>query len=323
MNDIKFVAQSPYGGGGACSPVQFAALAIAGGVAETVVCYRAFNERSGVRFGTGMQPPAPEAATASDLQVAWNTSYGLATAAAFTAMFARRYMYEYGATSEDFGQVAVIDRQNAATNPKAWFYKRPITIEDHQKSPMIADPLRLLDCCQESDGGVALVITSTERARDMPHRPGVIHAAAQGFTAGQAQMSSYFREKISGLPEMAMVGRQLWEQSGIGPDDVQAAILYDHFTPYVLFQLEALGFCKRGEAKDFIAEGHLAMGGKLPLNPHGGLLGEAYIHGLNNIAEAVRQIRGTAVNQIANVERLVVTGGTGVPTSALILGTPA
>ena len=132
-------------------------------------------------------------------------------------------------------------------------------------------------------------------------------------------MTSYYRPEINGLPEMGLVGRQLWAQSGLSPSDVQTAVIYDHFTPFVLVQLEELGFCGKGEAKDFIRDGNIEIGGGLPLNTHGGQLGEAYIHGMNGIAEAVRQIRGTSVNQVEGVEHVVVTAGTGVPTSGLIL----
>jgi acetyl-CoA acetyltransferase len=236
-------------------------------------------------------------------------------------MFARRYMHTYGATSADFGRVAVADRRHAATNPDAWFYQRPITLEEHQASRWIVEPLHLLDCCQESDGGVALVVTSLERARDLPSRPAVINAAAQGSHLDQESMTSYYRPdgEMAGLPEMGLVARQLWEQSGLGPSDMQTAILYDHFTPFVLVQLEELGFCAAGEARHFVADGHIEMGGRLPLNPNGGQLGEAYIHGMNGIAEAVRQIRGSAVNQVPDVANVVVTAGTGVPTSGLVL----
>lgn len=116
-------------------------------------------------------------------------------------------------------------------------------------------------------------------------------------------MTSYYRPELAGLPEMALVGRQLWEQAGLGPQDIDMAVLYDHFTPYVLMQLEELGFCGRGEAKDFIADGAIDIGGRLPLNTHGGQLGEAYIHGMNGIAEGVRQIRGTSVNQVKDAAR--------------------
>jgi acetyl-CoA acetyltransferase len=133
-------------------------------------------------------------------------------------------------------------------------------------------------------------------------------------------MTSYYRDRLAGLPEMGVVGRQLWRQSGIGPAGVRTAVLYDHFTPYVLMQLEELGFCPRGEARGFIADGAIELGGVLPLNTHGGQLGEAYIHGMNGIAEAVRQVRGTSVNQVPGDAPVLVTAGTGVPTSGLILG---
>ncbi|MFZ0141373.1 MAG: lipid-transfer protein, partial [Aeromicrobium sp.] len=146
-----------------------------------------------------------------------------------------------------------------------------------------------------------------------------IVAAAQGSAADQFVMTSYFREDL-GIPEIGVVGRDLWRQSSLAPDDIDTAILYDHFTPYVLMQLEELGFCGRGEAKDFIAGGAIEIDGKLPLNTHGGQLGEAYIHGMNGIAEAVRQLRGTSVNQVTDAQHVLVTAGTGVPTSGLILG---
>jgi acetyl-CoA acetyltransferase len=166
---------------------------------------------------------------------------------------------------------------------------------------------------------VAIVVTTAERARDLRHRPAVIEAAAQGAGADQFTMYSYYRDEL-GLPEMGVVGRQLWAQSGLSPADIQTAILYDHFSPYTLLQLEELGFCGAGEAKDFIANGAIELGGRLPINTHGGQLGEAYLHGMNGIAEAVRQLRGTSVNQVSGVEHVLVTAGTGVPTSGLILG---
>ena len=171
-------------------------------------------------------------------------------------------------------------------------------MEDHQASRWIVEPLRLLDCCQESDGGQALVVTSLERARDLRQPPAVIKAAAQGAGAQQDMMTSYYRDDMTRLPEMGVVARQLWETSGLGPDDMQGAVLYDHFTPFVLYQLEELGFCAWGEAKEFVRDGNIELGGRLPINTHGGQLGEAYIHGMNGIAEGVRQVRGTAVNQI-------------------------
>jgi len=317
MGDLRFFSRINYGGGAACGTVQQAAMAVATGVAEVVVCYRGFNERSGQRFGQVSMWAATQVNT-NGLDNAWTYPYGLSTPAATVAMQARRYLHEYGATSADFGRVAVADRRHAATNPKAFFHGSPITLEEHQASRMIADPLHLLDCCQESDGAVAIVVTTPERAADLRQRPALVTAAAQGSAPDQFVMTSYYREDI-GIPEIGVVGDELWRQSGLGPDDIATAVLYDHFTPYVLMQLEELGFCKPGEAKDFIADGAIEIGGRLPLNTHGGQLGEAYIHGMNGIAEAVRQVRGTSVNQVDGVEHVLVTAGTGVPTSGLIL----
>ncbi|GGS59077.1 lipid-transfer protein [Streptomyces cinerochromogenes] len=310
MGELSFFSRVHYGGGAACATVQQAALAVATGVAEVVVCYRAFNERSGRRFGAGVQHREPSAEGAA---LGWVLPFGLLTPASWVAMAARRYLHAHGLTPEAFGHVAVVDRAYAATNPAAYFHGRPITLADHAASRWIAEPLRLLDCCQETDGGQAVVVTSVERARDLPHPPAVIAAAAQGAGRAQEQMTGFHRDDLTGLPEMGAVARQLWRTCGLGPDGIDVGILYDHFTPFVLMQLEEFGFCGRGEAADFVAER------RLPLNTHGGQLGEAYLHGMNGIAEAVRQLRGTAVNQVPGASRTLVTAGTGVPTSGLVL----
>ena len=320
--ELTFFSRIHYGGGAACGTIQQAALAVDAGVADYVVCYRAFNERSGNRFGAGVQGRAP-LPNAENAHLGSYIPVGLLTPASWVAMAAQRYLHVTGATTEDLGRVAVADRKHAATNPKAWFYEQPITLEEHQASRWIVDPLRLLDCCQETDGAQAIVVTTLERARDLSNAPVVIQAAAQGSGKGQDMMTSYYRDDLLGLPEMEVVARQLWETSGMGPADMDAAIIYDHFTPYVLYQLEELGFCAKGEAKDFVKDGRIELGGALPINMHGGQLGEAYLHGMNGIAEAVRQVRGTAVNQVPDLERIVVTAGTGVPTSGLVLSNDA
>jgi acetyl-CoA acetyltransferase len=319
IGPLRHFSRVHYGGGAACGTVALAAMAVATGAADVVVCYRAFNERSGRRFGSGVQD-LPNAATSERAAYSWTSPYGLLTPASWVAMVARRYMHDYGVSSEDFGRVAVVDRKHAATNPAAWFFEQPITLAEHQASRWIVEPLHLLDCCQESDGGQALVVTTAERARDLRRPPAIVTAAAQGAGADQWNMTSFYRDDIAQLPEMGVVANELWESSGLVPGDVQTAILYDHFTPYVLMQLEEFGFCERGEAADFIKDGRIELGGELPVNTHGGQLGEAYIHGMNGIAEGVRQVRGTSVNQVADVEHALVTAGTGVPTSGLILG---
>ncbi|WP_327168358.1 lipid-transfer protein [Streptomyces subrutilus] len=311
IGELSFFSRIHYGGGAACATVQQAALAVATGVAEVVVCYRAFNERSGRRFGSGVQQREPSAEGAA---LGWSLPWGLLTPASWVAMAAQRYLHAYNLTPEAFGHVAVTDRRHAANNPAAYFHGKPITLADHAASRWIVEPLRLLDCCQETDGGQALVVTTAERARDLRQAPAVITAAAQGAGRRQEAMTSFYRDGLTGLPEMDVVARQLWRTSGLRPSDIDVGILYDHFTPFVLMQLEEFGFCRPGEAADFVAAD------ALPLNTHGGQLGEAYLHGMNGIAEAVRQLRGTSANQVPEAEHVLVTAGTGVPTSGLILG---
>jgi acetyl-CoA acetyltransferase len=219
-------------------------------------------------------------------------------------------MHRYGVTNEDFGRYTVVARQYASTNPNAWFYGRPITLEDHQRSRWIAEPiLRLLDCCQESDGGVALVVTRSDRAADLPHAPASILAATQAQLADGDEMFNYYKGDLAEFRESASMGRRMYEATGLGPADMQVAMLYENFSPIVFLQLEAFGFCGPGEASDFIMDGNIDIDGKIPVNTNGGLLGEAYIHGMNLITEAVRQIRGTASNQVKDVEHVLVSSG--------------
>jgi acetyl-CoA acetyltransferase len=317
IRDLRLFSRIPHGGGAACAIVHQAAMAVATGMAEVVVCYRALNGRSGQRYGFGVA----EGPTTSDLiHWSWYLPYGLLTPASWVAMYTQRYMHEYGLTSEDLGRLSVVTRQYAATNPAAYFYEKPITLDDHQQSRWIVEPLRLLDCCQESDGGVAIVVTSVERALDLRQRPAVIRAASQGAAYDQEVMTSFYRDDLTDVPEIRIVADQLWDVSGLRPQDIQTAVIYDAFTPIVLWQLEAFGFCERGESAAFVADGNLEIDGRLPVNTHGGQLGEAYIHGVNGVAEGVRQIRGTSPNQVEGVEHVLVTSGVGVPSSGLVLG---
>jgi acetyl-CoA acetyltransferase len=318
--DLKFFSRIGQGGGAACAPLLQAALAISCGIAKVVVCYRAMNERSEYRFGTPMSSLPP---TSDNVVFSYHGAQGLLTPAAMIALMMRRYMHETGATTDDFATYSVAARRHAATNPNAFFYQRPITRADHQASRLIADPLRLLDCCQESDGAVAVVVTSREHARGLRQKPVLIRAAAQGSPAGTLGLAGFYRNDITPREECAATARQLYATARMSPKDIQLAILYDHFGPTVLPSLEGYGFCAYGEAKDFIKNGNIEIGGTLPVNTHGGQLGEAYIHGMNGIAEAVRQLRGTAVNQVSNVRDVLVTAGSGVPTSAAILGIEA
>jgi len=314
--DLTFFSRIHYGGGAACATVHQAAMAVASGEANVVVAYRALNGRSWGRFGLSIH----DKPSAERIHYGWYTPYGLTTPASWVAMFAQRYLHATGATTEDLGRVAVAHRAFAATNPNAWFYEKPITLEEHARSRWIVEPLRLFDCCQESDGGVAVIVTSLERARDLAQPPAVICSSAQGSGAGQEEMTSYYRDDLTSIPEAEVVARRLWERSGITPADVQTAVIYDPFTPFVLMQLESFGFCAPGEAAGFVRERGIGPGGALPVNTNGGQLGEGYIHGMNGVAEGVRQVRGSAVNQVDGVSNVLVTSGVGVPTSGLVLG---
>lgn len=317
IGDLTFFNRIPHGGGAAIGVVHQAAMAVATGVAEVVVCYRALNGRSGARYSAGVS----EGIVTPDLiHWSWYMPFGLMTPTSWVAMFTQRYMHEYGCTGLDLAEVAVSTRKHAVNNPHAFFYEQPLTVADHQASRYIAAPLRLYDCCQETDGGTACVIVSAKRARDMRQPAALIRGAAQGAGADQESMTSFYRPSISHLPEMDLVARQVYRQSGLGPDDVDAAIIYDAFTAIVLWQLESFGFCKRGEAKDFVKNANLEVGGRLPTNTHGGQLSEAYIHGMNGVNEGVRLIRGTSTNQPKKNDHVLVTAGVGVPTSAMILG---
>jgi acetyl-CoA acetyltransferase len=317
IGDVSFFARTPYGGGAAIGVILHAVMAVATGVADCVVVYRAFNERSGRRYSTGVSEPL---VTADAIHWSWYMPYGLLTPASWVAMYTQRYMYEYGCTGRDLAQVAVSTRKHALKNPNAFFHGKELTIEEHQASRWIAEPLRLFDCCQESDGGCAQVIVSAERARAMQAKGALIRGVAQAAGRDQENMTSFYRPSISYLPEMDLVAKQAYQMAGLGPRDVDAAILYDAFTPVVMWQLESWGFCGRGEAKDFVKDGNLELGGALPCNTHGGQLSEAYIHGMNGVNEGVRLIRGTSVNQPKRNHHVLVTAGVGVPTSGMILG---
>jgi acetyl-CoA acetyltransferase len=322
------------GGGGGCAAVSNAAMAVETGQAEVVVVYRSLCQGQFFRFGTAgrdasapADPKPPTITQADSLMIAsigFGMPYGLLMAAAAYALPTRRHMHLYGTTSEQLGMLAVTFREHASRNPRAVMSQRPMTLEDHQASPMIADPHRLFDCCLESDGACAVVVTTKERARDLAKRPVEILASEQGAPKGYA-FGPFTNANIpdelyatGGCEEMA--GR-LWGKTGLGPSDVDVAQIYDHFTGCVLMQLEDYGFCERGEGGPFIESGALSWhGGSMPTNTHGGSLSEAYIHGLNHVVEGVRSLRGESTSPVENAEVCLVTSAACVPSSAILLG---
>jgi len=310
VKDLAYTTRIPGGGAAAVATIYQAMAMVNAGLCNTVLVWRAMNERSQYRFGQPhTQNLGPQAGNGTG-SLLWCMPFGAQTPATWESLAAQRYMQQYGVTNEDLGRVAVAQRKYAATNPAAWFYGKPITLEDHQNSKWIVEPiLRLLDCCQESDGGVAIVITSLDRAKDLKQKPVKIVGACQSIPYNVEVISNYYHADLSMMPEAEGTAKRLYAQTGMKPADMQAAMIFDAFTPQVLKQLEGFGFCKRGEAKDFIKSGEIDIDGILPVNTNGGLIGEAYIHGMNNIAEAVRQVRGTAANQVKKVERVLVSSG--------------
>jgi len=313
LSNLRFFVEVPHGGGAACGTIAAAVAAVVSGMADVVVTFRSLNERSARRVGE------TSAGGGRGHWMQYNLPHGLVTPAQWIAIFAQRYLYEYGYTTEELGRVSVLCRKHAATNPHAMMYGRPITLEEHQSSRWIAEPLRLLDCTLDTDGACAAIVVSAERAKRLKGVPAYIAAAAQGTGSRTEMMTSYQRRDITRLEEAETTAKELYRVAGLEPKEIDVAEIYDHFTPMVLMALEAYGFAPAGKAPALFRERRLELDGEMPLNTHGGHLGEGYLHGFGHIVEAVRQLRGTAVNQVAGAKTCLVTSGTAVPTSGLIL----
>ena len=312
IKNLRFFAEPWWGGAQACATIILAAMAVATGQATNVLCYRALCGRSGAwRFGQTAQIPA-------DSDAAFCMPYGMMTPAQSFALIASRYLHKYNADPLYFAAVKSACSKHAVRNPRA-MVKRVLTIGDYLASRVIAWPLRMFDLCLESDGGAACVVTSAERARDLKHPPVYIASAAQATgPRGAHWMMNLIRDDIV-VTEPFYLADDLFSRAGMSREDIDVVQIYDAFAPMVLLVLEDLGFCKRGEAGPFVAEGNLDLGGKLPTNTSGGLLCEAYIHGMNLIVEGVRQMRGVSTSQVENAETCLVTSGVSMPTACMIL----
>ena len=320
IGDMTFYSRVPHGGGAATGLVHQAVMAVASGMAECVVCYRALNGRSGHRYSSGVAGPL---LTSDAIHWGWYTPYGLMTPASWVAMYTMRYMHLAKDVQEAMFEIAYTQRQYAAKNPAAFFYERPFDREDYDASRPIVAPFKMLDCCMETDGGSAVVVTTAERAKDLPHPPAIIKGVGQAAAANMESMTSFYREEIAAIPSMDIAAKEAYKQSGLTPDDIDAAVIYDAFTPIVLWQLGSWGFCDILDAPQFVLDGAFRPDGRLPTNTHGGQLSEAYIHGVNGVVEATRLVRGTSVNQPPkDVHNVLVTSGVGVPTGGALLGLP-
>ncbi|MGE3597799.1 MAG: lipid-transfer protein [Dehalococcoidia bacterium] len=309
--NLRMWGAAEMGGGGAQAPVVHAVLAVASGMASVAVAFKARNR------GSGGRPWASRGGRIGDA-AAFEYPYGLVSPVQQIAVLARRYMHDFGASPEHFARVCVTQRENATRNPRAVF-RSPITVEDVLNSRLVADPLHLLDCCPEIDGACAVVVTSAARARELRRPPVLVSGVAHGTGNAHFAMTSFYKDDVWDLPAR-YAAHDVYAMAGVGPNDVDVALLYDVFSPLVLFQLEAYGFCHRGEAAAFVEHGCIDWpSGSLPVNTHGGSLSEAYIHGHNHTLEAVRQLRGTSTSQVKDASVALVAAAPMVPTSALIL----
>jgi acetyl-CoA acetyltransferase len=321
------------GGGGGCGAVAEAVLAVETGLADTVVVYRSLCQGQFFRIGRSMAPrdpqtpasPLTESALEMDALQAFSAPFGLLGPSISFALRIRRHMEIFGTTSEHLAHVAVAQREYAVTNPRAVMAGNPLTIADHQGARMVADPYRLFDCCLETDGACAVVVSTGDRANALAQTPIEVLATAQGTDGGNlggalAHARSTADDYTTGGGRS--VARRLYGTAGVGPADVDVAQLYDNFTGQVLLGLEDFGFCEPGESGPFVAAGGLAPTGSLPTNTSGGNLSEAYMQGLNQVIEGVRQLRGQSANQAGTPEVCLVTSSPGIPTSAIMLARP-
>jgi acetyl-CoA acetyltransferase len=313
LGDITYFAQVGYGGGAGCGVVGAAALAVATGQCRHAVAWRARK-----RASRGSRVWAQSANRVSDTYQ-FARPFGIIRPVDEIGLLMRRYMHEFGATRDHLANVALAFRKHANRNPNAQMYERELTRDAYMQARWISEPLCLFDNCLETDGALAVVITSSERAKDLRQDPVLIHSYAQGLPQQHSTMINYFCDDPLVGPAWSCA-RRLWENSDLGPQDMSCAQIYDAFSPLIPLSLEGYGFCARGEGAAFTEEGALEWpDGRLPTNTAGGGMSEAYVHGFNLVLEGVRQMRGTSTSQVKDAASCLVTSGEGVPTSALVL----
>jgi acetyl-CoA acetyltransferase len=313
LGNITFFSQIGFGGGAGCGVVTHAAMAVATGQADVVVTWRARKRAA--------KSSRPWANTPERLEDTWQWSrpWGLLRPVDEIAMLTRRYMHEFGATRDHLANVALAFRKHANRNPNATMGGRTLTRDEYMNARWISEPLCLYDNCLETDGALAAVIVSAERAKNLPNVPAYIHSGAQGIPPQHVGMINFFTDDPLLGPSWA-AAKRLWANSDFKPADVKVAQIYDAFSPLIPLSLEGYGFCERGEGGAFTENGALEWpDGRLPTNTSGGGMSEAYVHGFNLVLEGVRQIRGTSTSQVEGADVSLVTSGEGVPTSALLL----
>ena len=302
-------------GGGPCGALALAASAVETGQAKYVAVFRSLCQGQSRRYGK-FYPQR----THSDMV----GPYGLFSAAQGLALVAQRYRHVHGFTDEQLAKIPLLFRQNAQRNPRAVTYGRPLSLEDYLSSKKIVDPFKLFDCCLETDGACALIVTTQERARDLPNSQVQILTALQGGDPewGTGAMGSHNMPDDTFLTGgQTQLAKRLFQKAQMNPSDISVTQIYDHFSAMVFITLEDFGFCQRGEAPSYFDAGHANWPeGDNPINTHGGSLSEAYVHGLNHVIEGVRQLRGQSTSQVEGAKSCLITGGSMIsPSSAAIL----
>jgi acetyl-CoA acetyltransferase len=313
--ELSYAATVTGQGGGSAGVLDLAASAIETERAKHVVCIGCSQQLGAQRYGVSL------ASLATTPIGVFSLLAGLKGPGPSMALMAQRHMHKYGTRREAFAEVVMASRDYALTMPEA-IRKRALTLDEYFAAPMLADPLCRLDFCLETDAALAFVVTSAERARDLRWKPVYIEGAAHGGGSdwGRAFFWLNMEDDVFASAGAQRVARQVYERAGVTPQDIDVALIYDHFSPLVVMQLEDYGFCARGEGGPFVESGAIRPGGAIPVNPHGGHLSECYVIGMTHIREAVEQLRGVAVNQVANAQLALVTGGPApVPMSAAIL----
>lgn len=317
MKELRLSAMIwPGGGGGTCGAVDVAAMAVISGRAKYVAAMRSLAQGQTGRFGK-YDPNWRHGS--------FTHSFGLLAPSQMLAPIVRRHMHDYGTTHEQMGAFAIACRNHAQRNPAAVMRGKMLDMETYLGSRMIADPLRLFDCCLETNGACAVIVTTWERARDLPGTAvpilSSIHGSSEGWSSGPLGAYNMALERFTtvGADRLA---KELFGKAGLTPADVDVAQVYDNFSGVAMIAMEDFGLCERGESGPFCESGAISWpNGVLPVNTHGGNLSEAYTHGLNHVVEGVRQMRGTSTCQVKDAQVCLVTGGPGpAPTSGLILG---
>ncbi len=329
--EVRYAATTTSGGGGCAGALGLAASAIYGGLATccvTLMTLQQLNKRLGgsaigdsLAYAGGGGSASPYGGGGVPPENAFTANNGLLSPGHSFAMLAARHMHLYGTRREAFAEICISQRENAIRRPMS-IRREPITLDDYFNARMISDPLCLFDYTMESDGAVAVVTVAADRAKDLKAPPVYIMGSAHGGTGRWGPgIFKYFQAPDDEFASSGHrpVAKRMYEMAGVGPGDVDVALLYDHFSPMVLMQLEDYGFCPIGEGGPFVEDGNIRYGtGTIPVNTHGGNLSDAYIIGMTHMYEAVEQLRGTAINQVEGAEIALTTGG---PASLPVSGT--